>query len=129
MPIFAITRLPVSEQTSASPGIRQGLTLLLIAGCLTPLIFLVEGILPSRENSVLDDLPQLAVTVGIVGLALAGAGRMLYSALAASPRPRLATGRSRAVRHPSPPAALEAGNVPPVHASAPTSRRTPAGGS
>ena len=62
-------------------GFRQGLKWLLIAGRLTPLIFLFEGLLPSRENTRMDELPQIVLTVGLLGLALAGVARMTYTLL------------------------------------------------
>jgi hypothetical protein len=36
------------------------------ARCLTPLILLLEGILPSREGTRVDELPQIALFVGLV---------------------------------------------------------------
>jgi len=71
----------VPDQDPPRTGFRQGLKLLLIAGCLTPLIFLFEGLLPSRENTRIDELPQIVLTVGLLGLALAGVARMAYALL------------------------------------------------
>jgi len=71
----------MSDQTPPRTGVRQGLKLLLIAGCLTPLIFLLEGILPSHENTIIDEMPQLVLTVSLLGLALTGVARITYSLL------------------------------------------------
>ena len=71
----------VPDMTATRPGVRQGLKLLLIAGCLTPLIFLVERLLPSRDNTIIDEMPQLVLTIGLFGLALTGVARILYSLL------------------------------------------------
>jgi hypothetical protein len=64
--------------------------MLLIAGCLTPLIFLLEGILPSRENTRIDELPQIALFVGLVGLSLAGIARMAFALLVEKGRTQVA---------------------------------------
>jgi hypothetical protein len=82
----------VSDPIHDSPrrtGFRQGLKLVLTAGCLTPLIFLLEGILPGRENTRIDELPQIVLFVGLVGLTLAGIARVAYAFLAESPHPKL----------------------------------------
>lgn len=71
----------VSDTRTTRPGVRQGLKLLLIAGCLTPLIFLFEGLLPSRENTIIDEMPQIVLTIGLFGLALTGMARIVYSLL------------------------------------------------
>lgn len=76
-------------------GVRKGLKLVLIAGCSTPLMFLLEGILPGRENTRIDELPQIVLFVGLAGLTLAGIARVAYALLAESPHPRL----TRSDRH------------------------------
>jgi hypothetical protein len=67
-------------------GVRQGLKLVLVAVCLSPLVFLLEGLLPSRENTIIDELPQLALMIIQLGLALSGIARITYSMLT-EPRP------------------------------------------
>lgn len=72
-------------------GIREGVKLLLIAACLSPLVFLLERLLPSRENTIIDELPQLVFSVSLMGLALTGLARIIYSALTEPRSPALPT--------------------------------------
>ena len=60
-------------------GIRQGLVLIVASVALSPMLFVVEGLLPSRENTTLDELPSLLLTAAITGLALAGVARLAYA--------------------------------------------------
>jgi hypothetical protein len=74
----------VNDDEVESPrrtGIRQGLKLILAAGILSPLIFFLEGLLPSRENTILDELPYFALTATLVGLAVAGAAKVIFALL------------------------------------------------
>ncbi len=82
----------MQSDMSESPrkvGFRQGLVLLLASVALSPMVFVLEGLIPSRENTTLDELPSLLVTVAIVGLAVAGVARIAYALIAERRRTRL----------------------------------------
>lgn len=60
-------------------GIRQGVKLLLLCLVLLPLHFVVEGLLPSVENTNMDELPQFIVDALLWVILLAGFARISYA--------------------------------------------------
>ncbi|HEV2707855.1 MAG TPA: hypothetical protein VGV59_18190 [Pyrinomonadaceae bacterium] len=60
-------------------GIRQGAKLVLLCLVLLPLHLLAEGLLPSVENTNLDELPQLVLDALLWVILLSGFARILYA--------------------------------------------------
>lgn len=73
---------PPPGQTDKARTLRFGLTLIGAAVTLVPALFMLEAVIPSRENSALDELPQLLTGMGITGLAVAGVLTVAYALLA-----------------------------------------------
>lgn len=63
-------------------ALREGIALVVGVAVVSPFLFAVVEILPSRENTRLDELPALAVSTALVGLALVGVARIGYALLA-----------------------------------------------
>ena len=70
--------------------VKQGLLLLLLSLVLYPANFLIEAvipaILPPAENTMLDDLPQLAFNVLLMMLTLWGLGKIVIATLSSRKR-------------------------------------------
>ena len=56
---------------------------------LSPLITFVGALLPSRENTIIDELPAMALTWALIGLAIAGVARVGYALVAERGRSHL----------------------------------------
>lgn len=67
------------ELSERQKGIRQGIKLLLLGVVLLPLHLVVEGLLPSVENTNMDELPHLIVDALLWVIVLAGLARILYA--------------------------------------------------
>lgn len=67
------------ELSPRQKGVRQGFKLLLLCLVLLPLHFVVEGLLPSVENTNMDELPQFIVDALLTSIMLGGLARMLYA--------------------------------------------------
>ncbi len=70
-------------------GVRDGLKMLAGAVLLVPLLFLLEGLVPSIENSTVDELPRTLVALAAGILALAGIVRIAYAVVVHPPEHRL----------------------------------------
>lgn len=67
------------HNSAARSRVRAGLELLVIAAALSPLLFVLEAVMPSRENTRLDELPQLLLSAGLMALATAGVARIAWA--------------------------------------------------
>jgi hypothetical protein len=70
-------RMP--EISERQKGIRQGIKLLLLCLVLLPLHMVTEGLLPSVENTNIDDLPHLLFDALLWVILLAGLARIFYA--------------------------------------------------
>lgn len=69
---------PAPALSERQKGVRQGAKLLLCL-VLLPLHFVLEGLLPSVENTNLDELPQFVFDALLSVVMLAGLARILYA--------------------------------------------------
>jgi hypothetical protein len=60
-------------------GIRQGVKLVILSVVLLPLYFIIETLLPSVENTNLDELPQLIFQALLSIILLSGIARIIYA--------------------------------------------------
>lgn len=97
--------LPDETESPRKAGVRTGLSMIVVSVILSPLITFVGALLPSRENTIVDELPAMALTAALIGLAIAGVARVGYALVAERRRSHLGAsttvdqlGRSRSER-------------------------------
>ena len=67
-------------------GIREGVVLITAAVVLSPVLFALSDLLPSRENTSWDELPSVLFSAVLVGMAVIGAVRIGYTLLTEAKR-------------------------------------------
>ena len=60
-----------------------------MAAVLSPFISILGRLMPSRENSIVDELPAELLTLAVVGLAAVGVARVVFALVATRERTRL----------------------------------------
>ena len=81
--------LPDESESPRKVGLRTGLLMIVSSVMLSPLITFVGALLPSRENTIVDELPAMALTWALVGIAIAGVARVGYALVAERGRSHL----------------------------------------
>ena len=81
------------EESPRKRGVRTGLVMVGVAIVLSPLVSVFGMLLPSRENTIVDELPAMLLSIALVALAITGMANVVYSLIAHRPRqPRVRPG-------------------------------------
>ena len=75
------------HKSSRKSGVRTGLAMIGAAVVLSPLVSVLGMLMPSRENTMMDELPAMLMSIALVGLGVAGAAKLVYSLVAEKRRP------------------------------------------
>jgi DNA-binding helix-hairpin-helix protein with protein kinase domain len=78
-----------SEGTSGKRGVRTGIAMIVMAIVASPLVSMLGRLLPSRENTIIDELPAMVLSWALLGIGVAGAVKVVFSVLAARRRSQL----------------------------------------
>src|SRR5262245_11924375 len=70
------------DESPRKKGVRTGLVMVGAAVVLSPFVSVLGMLIPSRENTIMDELPAMLLSIALVGLGIAGVGKIIYSALA-----------------------------------------------
>ena len=82
------------EESSHYGGVRAGLVMIGAAIVLSPLVSMLGRLFPSRENTIIDELPAMLLSWVLVGIGVTGAVKVVYSVLAGRRRSHLRASNS-----------------------------------
>lgn len=77
------------EGAPGKHGVRTGFIMIGAAIALSPLANLLGELMPSRENTIIDELPSTLLLMALAGIGLAGAAKVVHSLIAEHRKPRL----------------------------------------
>jgi len=74
--------MPYEQESPRKTGVRTGLVMVGAAVVLSPLVSVLGMLLPSRENTIVDELPAMLLSIALVGIGVAGLAKVVYALVA-----------------------------------------------
>ena len=69
------------EESPRKSGARAGLVMIAAAIVASPLVSLLGRLLPSRENTIIDELPAMLLSWALLAIGASGAVKVVFSLL------------------------------------------------